>query len=91
MLDETKSTAKQVASDVEEAAGDLVDTSSTQLRAKAKQVVGHVQETYGDAVQHLRDRTENTPIKALAIASAIGFVVGVLRSRKKTIIPTTYR
>lgn len=81
MLEEQKGLLLDTAGKVQDVAGSVLGDSSMQVRGKARQVAGQVQQTYGDAVDHVRDMTTNTPIAALAIVGAVGFVIGALWSR----------
>jgi len=70
---------------VQEKVGELVDDRGHRLEGAARQAQGAAKDLYGQAYEHVHDaadslveRIERNPFAALAIAGAIGYVVGVM-------------
>jgi len=82
MLEGQKEAVAQATGKIQDAAGNLLESSNSQVKGKASQVADRARQTYIDAADQLRDTTRDTPIKALAIAGVVGFVIAALWSRK---------
>ena len=76
-------TAKNVGGKVEEGLGRIAGDAKTQLEGKARQVAGAAEDLYGQAkdtassaTDLVRKTIEEQPYKAVAIALAIGWLLG---------------
>ena len=79
---QAEGTIRNVAGKAEEAVGGMMGDGNAELRGKARQVAGQAQSTFGEAVETVRDIATDQPMIALALAAGIGFVAGMLMSRR---------
>jgi uncharacterized protein YjbJ (UPF0337 family) len=82
MMDQAKGTVKDVVGKAEEAFGGAASDAATQLEGKVRQAAGKLQKSYGDAVDGLRDAASGYPITTLAAVAGVGFLLGVMWSRR---------
>jgi uncharacterized protein YjbJ (UPF0337 family) len=73
---------KNVAGKIQDAVGNLTDDTHMQAEGKARQLAGRTQEKCGEAVDNVVEFANNRPFSTLAIATAIGFVVGAIWARR---------
>lgn len=76
--DKAAGTLKEVAGNVQNAVGDLIGDSATQLAGKSREVRGRVQQLCGDATSMIRQTAAEKPFAALAVVAAASFVVGAI-------------
>jgi uncharacterized protein YjbJ (UPF0337 family) len=76
-------TAKNVGGKIEEGLGRIAGDAQTQLKGQARQVAGAAEDLYGQAkdaassaTDIVRRTIEEQPYKAVAIALAIGWLLG---------------
>ena len=74
--------ARHVGGKVQDAVGDIIDDTSTQLRGKANQAAEAAQDLYGQAADEARSFTSNQPVGALLMAMGAGAVFGFLLGRR---------
>lgn len=90
---EIKGAANNVAGKIQGAAGALTGDSAEELKGKVREVVGQVQggagevlnnaqESAGAALDQARNLATSRPIGAMLGAAAVGFLLGVLASRR---------
>ncbi len=79
---QTEGTIRNVAGKAESMVGAMTGDTGTEMRGKARQVAGQAQSTFGEAVETVRDIATDQPMIALALAAGIGFVAGMLMSRR---------
>jgi uncharacterized protein YjbJ (UPF0337 family) len=82
MMDQAKGIAKDVAGKAQDAFGGATGDVGTQLQGKVRQGVGKVQRSYGEAVDNFRDAALSNPLQTLAVVAGIGFLLGVVWSRR---------
>jgi uncharacterized protein YjbJ (UPF0337 family) len=78
-------TAREAVGKVEDAAGELLGDTETQVAGKIRQAAGILQSAYGKAADEVQDATgsiiriwEEQPVMALLVTLAIGFFLGRL-------------
>jgi uncharacterized protein YjbJ (UPF0337 family) len=76
-------TLREVAGNVQQAAGDLLGDAGAQVSGKAKELSGKAQQLYADFSEVVRESTVERPFAALAIAAAVGFILGTLRGASR--------
>jgi uncharacterized protein YjbJ (UPF0337 family) len=64
--------ARDVVGKVKDAAGGMMGDAKTQIDGKLDQAAGMAQSAAGQVADHVKD----SPLTALAIAGAVGFVLG---------------
>ena len=79
--DQVAGTIRNVAGSAEEAAGNMMGDSNTELRGKARQMAGQAQGAMGDAIETVRDLASDQPMMAVLLAAGIGFIAGMLVAR----------
>ena len=79
---QVEGTIRNVAGKAEEAVGSMTGDTATEMRGKARQVAGEAQRTVGEAVETVRGMASDQPLIALGIAAGVGFVLGMLMSRR---------
>jgi uncharacterized protein YjbJ (UPF0337 family) len=79
---QTEGTFRTVAGKAESMVGAMTGDTGTEMRGKARQVAGQAQSTLGEAVETVRDIATDQPMIALALAAGIGFVAGMLMTRR---------
>jgi uncharacterized protein YjbJ (UPF0337 family) len=82
MMEKTEGTVQKMAGKAQDAIGGMVGDTGTQLEGKARQLAGQAQQSYGEALDQIRDVARSNPVAAVAVAAAIGFLVGTLMSRR---------
>lgn len=69
---------QEVAGKIENAVGDLAGDTSTQFAGKTRELGGKAQQLCADTTSMLRDATATNPITTLAVAAAVGFLMGAI-------------
>lgn len=82
MMEKTEGTVQKMAGKAQDAIGGMVGDTGTQLEGKARQLAGQAQQSYGEALDQIRDVASSNPVAAVAVAAAVGFLVGTLMSRR---------
>ncbi|KAE8753539.1 MULTISPECIES: CsbD family protein [Paraburkholderia] len=77
-------TLREVAGDVQQAAGNLLDNAGAQFSGTAKELGGKAQQLYADFADVVRESTVERPLAALAIAAGVGFILGALHAANRT-------
>jgi uncharacterized protein YjbJ (UPF0337 family) len=80
--DRIRGGVKEAVGRVQDAAGGLIGDTRTQLNGKLRQVAGRAESAYGETFDNLQDAVVERPVPAVAIALGIGFVIGLLASRR---------
>jgi uncharacterized protein YjbJ (UPF0337 family) len=83
MIDQAKGVANDVVGKAQDAYGGATGDFATQLKGKARQAAGKAQQTYGEALSTVRDAAASSPVASLAVAAGIGFLLGVLWTRRE--------
>ena len=81
-MDQAKGVAKDVVGKAEDAYGGASGDFATQLRGKARQAAGKAQQNYGETLASVRDMAVSNPVASLAVAAGIGFMLGVMWTRR---------
>lgn len=81
---------KEIAGKVQDAAGDLLDKTSTQAVGKARELGGKAQQLYADTTEIVRDKTVDSPLTALAVAAGLGFLLGAIWATANSTPPRSY-
>ena len=83
-----KGSAKKVGGRLEAAAGGLAGDAQTELSGRIRELTGAAEKSFGDVVDvaedtaaKVRDFVEQEPWKAVAVAGAVGLLVGLLVRR----------
>ena len=66
----------------QDAIGGMTDDTSAQVRGKANQAAGQVQDAYGETLDYVERVASSRPLLAITAGVGIGFVLGVLVSRR---------
>ena len=82
MLDQAKGIANDVAGKAQDAFGGATGDVATQMQGKIRQGVGKAQKSFGEAMSGFSDAASNNPAATLAVVAGIGFLLGVLWSRR---------
>ncbi len=82
MMDQAKGVANNVVGKAQDAFGGATGDVSTQAQGKLRQVAGKAQKNFGDAVSSFQDAALSNPVAALAVVAGVGFLLGVLWSRR---------
>jgi uncharacterized protein YjbJ (UPF0337 family) len=82
MLDQAKGVAKDVAGKAQDAFGGATGDVGTQIEGKIRQGVGQAQRSFGEAISGFRDAATDNPAATLAVIAGVGFLLGVLWSRR---------
>jgi uncharacterized protein YjbJ (UPF0337 family) len=82
MLDQAKGIAQEVVGRAQDAYGGAAGDAATQIQGKVRQAAGIAQKSYGDAVTSIREAAISNPAATLAVAAGVGFVLGMLWSRR---------
>ena len=83
-------TAQEIAGTVQDAAGDLLGDAGTQAAGKARELGGKAQQLYADTTSIVRDRTTQSPLAALAVVGAMGFLLGAMWASGNSASSSTY-
>ncbi|MFM0061019.1 CsbD family protein [Paraburkholderia phytofirmans] len=78
-------TVAEVASNVQAAGKDLLDTASAQIGGTAKELSGKAQQLCADFTDVVRESTVEKPFAALAIAAGVGFILGALHASSRSV------
>ena len=78
-------TVAEVASDVQTAGKDLLDTAGEQIGGTAKELSGKARQLCADFTDVVRESTVEKPFSALAIAAGIGFIFGALHASSRSV------
>jgi uncharacterized protein YjbJ (UPF0337 family) len=79
---EVEGTLRNAAGHVQDAAVALTGDLENQVKGKGKQVAGHVQAEYGDVIDRIKVEAAVRPVRSLAIAGFIGFVLGAIWAKR---------
>jgi uncharacterized protein YjbJ (UPF0337 family) len=82
MMDQAKGTANNIVGKAQDAFGGATGDVGTQVQGKVRQAAGKVQENFGEAVSRFQKAAVANPVAALAVVAGVGFVLGVLWSRR---------
>jgi uncharacterized protein YjbJ (UPF0337 family) len=82
MLDQAKGIAKEVVGRAQDAYGAAAADTANQVQGKVRQAAGKAQRSYGDAISSFREAAVSNPAATLAVVAGIGFVLGMLWSRR---------
>ena len=77
-------TAAEVASDVQTAGKDLLDTAGEQIGGTAKELSGKARQLCADFTDVVRESTVEKPFAALAIAASVGFIFGAVHAASRS-------
>ncbi|WP_233849610.1 CsbD family protein [Paraburkholderia sp. HD33-4] len=75
---------REMAGNVQQAAGDLLGDVGAQVSGTAKELSGKAQQLYADFADVVRESTVERPFAALAIAAGVGFVLGALHAATRS-------
>jgi uncharacterized protein YjbJ (UPF0337 family) len=73
---------KEAVGRVQDAAGGLMGDTRAQLNGKFRQAAGRAEGAYGDTLEALEGSVLERPLPALAVALAVGILVGLLAARR---------
>ncbi|MFL9963365.1 CsbD family protein [Paraburkholderia sediminicola] len=79
-----EATVREASGNVQQAAQDLLGNAVTQVGEQAQQLRGQARQLYADFTDVVQQATAERPFAALAIAAAVGFVLGALRSANRS-------
>jgi uncharacterized protein YjbJ (UPF0337 family) len=82
MMDQAKGMANNVVGKAQDAFGGATGDVGTQVQGKVRQAAGKVQENFGDALSRFQKAAVANPAAALAVVAGVGFLLGVLWSRR---------
>lgn len=81
--DQVEGTAKEYMGKAQDAAGDMLGDSNTQIKGKMNEAAGKLQSAYGDVADQagdiaaeLGDRIKSQPLVAVLIAGGLGYLLG---------------
>jgi uncharacterized protein YjbJ (UPF0337 family) len=77
-MSDIEGTVQKVAGRIQDTVGAATGDTSAQAEGKLRQAAGAAQQAYGTAVDALRSTAADSPFATIAIATAIGFVLGTL-------------
>jgi uncharacterized protein YjbJ (UPF0337 family) len=77
-------TLREVAGDVQQAAGNLLDNAGAQVSGTARELGGKAQQLYADFADVVRESTVERPLAALTIAGGVGFILGALYAANRS-------
>lgn len=75
---------REIAGDVQQAAGSALRVASMQARGTAQELSGKAQKLYADFADVVRESTVERPFAALTIAAGVGFILGALRAANRS-------
>ena len=79
---QTEGTFRTVAGKAEQVAGAVTGDDTTQMRGKVRELAGNAQSRVGEAMETVRDIATDQPMMAVLLAAGIGFIAGMLVSRR---------
>jgi uncharacterized protein YjbJ (UPF0337 family) len=82
MMDQAKGVANNVVGKAQDAFGGATGDMATQAQGKVRQAAGKAQKTFGDALSGFQDAALTNPIAAVAVVAGVGFLLGILWSRR---------
>jgi ElaB/YqjD/DUF883 family membrane-anchored ribosome-binding protein len=78
MKNQTRDTIKDAVDELGEAVGD----AATQFQGSVRQVAGKAQENVKEAMAAMSDTLGSSPLATAAIAAGVGFILGMIWSRR---------
>jgi uncharacterized protein YjbJ (UPF0337 family) len=82
MENQIKGALQEVGGKIEDTVGAAAGNAGLRAEGKARQIAGQIQQSYGEAIDTVRETAVNSPISVLAAAAGIGFILGVVWSRR---------
>lgn len=82
MFNQTEDKVKQVAGAAQEAFGDAVDSPEHQAKGAARKYASQASYAAKDAVSTAVEQVKENPFAGVAVAGAVGIVIGYLLGRK---------
>jgi uncharacterized protein YjbJ (UPF0337 family) len=82
MMNQAKGVANDMAGKAQDAFGQAAGDAAAQLQGKIRQAAGKAQKSFGDALSEFRDAARSNPLATLAVIAGVGFLAGVLWSRR---------
>ena len=87
MMEQAKGTVKDVVAKAQDAIAEAAGDAAAQMQKRARKAAGKMkkslQKSYGEAVEGLRDAATSNPAATLAVVAGIGFLLGVMWSRRE--------
>jgi uncharacterized protein YjbJ (UPF0337 family) len=80
--DRIEGNIRNAAGRLQDAVGGITGDTGTQVEGKARALAGKAQASYGEAIDCMRDMAAEKPLAALGVATAVGFVIGALWTRR---------
>jgi len=82
MFNQAEDKVKQVAGAAQEAFGDVTDSPEHQAKGAARKYASQASYAAKDAVSTAVDQVKENPFAGVAVAGAVGIVIGYLLGRK---------
>ncbi len=82
MFNQTEDKVKEVAGAAQEAFGDATDSPEHQAKGAARKYASQASYAAKDAVATAVDQVKENPFAGVAVAGAVGIVIGYLLGRK---------
>jgi ElaB/YqjD/DUF883 family membrane-anchored ribosome-binding protein len=82
MFNQTQDKVKEVAGAAQEAFGDATDSPEHQAKGAARKYASQASYAAKDAVSTAVDQVKENPFAGVAVAGAVGIVIGYLLGRK---------
>lgn len=82
MKDQIQGTVQEIGGKIQDAVGGATGDADVQAEGKVRQAAGKIQQSYGEALDSVREAAVTNPIATLAAVAGIGFLLGVLWSRR---------
>lgn len=79
---EVKGAAQDAVGKLQDGMGGLLGDTGMQAKGKVREFAGQAQGYYGDTLDSVRDVTADQPLVAIAVATAVGFILGALLARR---------
>jgi uncharacterized protein YjbJ (UPF0337 family) len=76
--DKAEGVFQEISGKVQNAAGVVFGDAGTQAAGKARELGGKAQQLYVDAIDVVRNKATDSPLTALGIAAALGFLLGAI-------------
>jgi ElaB/YqjD/DUF883 family membrane-anchored ribosome-binding protein len=87
MMEQARGTVKDVVGKAQDAIAEAAGDAAAQMQKRARKAAGkmqrRLQKSYGEAVEGLRDAASSNPAATLAVVAGIGFLLGVMWSRRE--------